>query len=506
METTRITSLLQQAVGLQQQGRFAQAEELYRQVLQLQPDNFDALHLSGVLARQTGRPQAALDLIRQAIQINPHQAAAYCNAGAALQDLQRPQEALASYDQALQIRPDYALALNNRGNALRNLLRYDEALASYQQAIAVKPDYAEAYNNHGSVLHRQHRYEAALLSYRRALQLNPVLADAWNNQGIALHALHAYEDAVASYEQALLIKPDYAEAYCNRGMALQKLRRFQQALDSYEQTLRLQPQYANAHVHRADSLRALGRNSEAIAAYRKALEHGANAGQINYALAALGAAPAPAASPAAYVKELFDQYAGHFEQHLLQGLQYRTPALLVDAVRQTAREATVPATPAAWNIVDLGCGTGLCGPLLKPLAGRLVGVDISPNMLEQAAQKGLYDELVYGEIAGFLRQQRDCYDLVLAADVFVYIGDLAEVFAGARQGLKSGGIFGFSVEESDGDDIVLRASRRFAHSPSYLRKMAQEYGFILEKMDRCAIRQDEGQDVYGYLLVMRCVK
>ena len=490
-----IVHILQQAVVLQQQGRFAQAESLYLQVLQVQPDNFDAMHLLGVLARQTARPELALDLIGRAIRINPQQAAAYCNAGAALQDLGRTEEALASYEKALELKPDYALALNNRGNALSKLLRHDESLASYQQAIAVKPDYAEAHHNHGTALHKLHRYEAALLSYRRALQLSPGFVDALNSQGIALHALRDFEAAMASYERVLQIRPDHADAWCNRGMALQKLQRFEQAVDSYEQALGINSQFVNAHLYRANSLRSLGRVDEAIAAYARARELGADPEQINYALAALGVLAAPAAAPAAYVKELFDQYAGHFDRHLLQDLHYRTPALLVELVK--------PLAPAgALDIVDLGCGTGLCGPLLKPMSRTLIGVDISPNMLEQASQKNTYDNLVCAEITDFLVQGRDCYDVVLAADVFVYIGDLAGIFAAARQALRAGGIFGFSVEASGHEDVVLQASRRFAHSAGYLQRMAQEYGFAVGEMKSCVLRRDKGIALDGYLVVM----
>lgn len=495
LDTARITLLLQQAVGLQQQGQFGRAESLYLQVLQTQADNFDAMHLLGVLARQTGRPELALDLINRAIRINPQQAAAYCNAGAALQDLNRPGEALASYDKALQLQPGYALALNNRGNALRNLSCYDEALDSYQQAIAAKPDYAEAYNNHAAVLCKQRRYEAALLSCRRALQLNPKFAEALNQLGIILHAMHDFEAAVVQYARVLQIQPGHAEAYCNRGMALHKLRRFQEAVDSYDQALRINPRFANAHLFRANSLHALERAEEAVTAYALAAEHGADVEQVNYALAALGVVAAPAASPPGYVKALFDQYADHFDLHLLDGLQYQTPAILVEMVREFAPAGTL-------DIVDLGCGTGLCGSLLKPFAKTLTGVDISPNMLEQAGKRAVYDHLACAEIVEFLGQRKDCCDVVLAADVFVYLGELAGIFAAARQALRAGGIFAFSVEESEREDVVLRPSRRFAHAEAYLRRVAQEHAFIIDKIDRRVIRQDHGLDLYGYLVVM----
>ncbi|WP_188564250.1 tetratricopeptide repeat protein [Undibacterium terreum] len=500
MDTARITSLLQQAVGLQQQGKYGHAESLYLQVLQMDASNFDAMHLLGVLARQTGRSELALDLISRAIQINPNQAAAYCNAGAVLQDLQRPEEALASYDKALHIKPDYVLALNNRGNALRNLSRYEEALEDYRQAIALKPDYAEAYNNQGIVLHKLGRNEAAIAAYQHALRLNPAFADACNNLGIAQHALHDFEAAIATYSSLIQAYPAYADAWCNRGMALQKSQLFQQALENYDEALRLRPDFANAHLYRANSLRALGRTEEAKSAYLHAREQGADAEQVDYALAALGVIAAPASSPASYVKELFDQYAEHFDLHLLEGLQYRTPALLVDMLREGLK---APSLAGTLDIVDLGCGTGLCGTLLKPFSRKLIGVDLSPNMLQQAAARNVYDTLACAEINQFLSDKPESCDVVLAADVFVYVGDLAGIFAAARAALRSDGLFAFSVEESEQEEIVLRPSLRFAHSSAYLQRMAERHGFIIKKMDSRVIRQDDGADLYGFLVVLQ---
>ncbi len=181
--------------------------------------------------------------------------------------------------------------------------------------------------------------------------------------------------------------------------------------------------------------------------------------------------------------------------HLQQNLQYRTPSLLMDLLRPH-----LPAT--VLDIVDLGCGTGLCGALLKAYAGRLDGVDISPAMLEQAKQKKLYDSLACVDIGEFLRRSECCYGLAVAADVFVYIGDLSDIFAAAGKVLKEGGLFAFSVEESEQEDIVLRASRRFAHSPAYLQRTADAHGFVIDEMAREVIRQDNGADVYGYLVVM----
>ena len=182
----QLAALFMQGLALHQQGQLAQANQIYAQVLALQPVHFDALHLSGVIAFQSKNPALAVELIGKAIAIKPDYADAYSNRGLALKELNRLDEALASYDRAIAIKPDYAEACSNRGLALQELKRVEEALASYDRAIAIKPDYADAYSN----------------------------------RGLALHELKRYEEALASYDRAIEIKPDYAEAYWNKSLAL----------------------------------------------------------------------------------------------------------------------------------------------------------------------------------------------------------------------------------------------------------------------------------------------
>ncbi|HSY26791.1 MAG TPA: tetratricopeptide repeat protein [Burkholderiaceae bacterium] len=498
-DATGVAVMMQQALSMHQRGQFNEAEKLYRQVLQDHPQHFDALHLLGVLARQGGHPQLALELIGQALQVDPHQAVAHCNIGVALQDLNQPERALHHYERALELNPNYAVALNNRGNTLRKLQRYDEALRSYEEALRCKPDYAEAYYNHATVLHKLRRFDEALAGFEQALRYKPDYPDAWCNHGLALQMLQRYEEALASYEQALQRAPQHAASWCNRGTVLRKMQRYDEALCCYDLALQHAPAMADAHLFRGNTLRALSRPDEAIASYRHALEHGADPEQVHYALAALGAEAAPMASPADYVKNLFDRYADHFDNHLQDVLHYRTPELLVAAVRKFG-------VGDACDTIDLGCGTGLCGPLLKPFSRSLVGVDLSPNMLDKALQREIYDQLACGDIVEFLQPKIDCYDLAVAADVLVYVGDLAPVFRMLQGALRNGSVFAFSVEDHDGDGFVLRASHRFAHSADYLTSMASDFGFSIEAMESQVLRYDDGVAINGNLALMTCRK
>jgi len=499
LDATAVAAMMQQALSLHQRGQLTEAERLYRQVLQSEPQHFDALHLLGVLARQDGHPRLALELIGQALRVDPYQAVAHCNIGAALQDLNQPERALHHYERALALNPNYALALNNRGNTLRKLQRYDEALCSYEEALRCKPDYAEAYYNQATVLHKLARFDEALAGFQQALRYKPDYPDAWCNHGLALQMLQRYDEALASYEQALQRAPQHAVSWCNRGTALRKMQRHEEALRSYDLALQCAPKMADAHLFRGNTLRALSRPDEAIASYRCALEYGADPEQVHYALAALGAEAAPAASPADYVKNLFDRYANHFDHHLQDVLHYRTPELLVAALHKM--NISEPC-----DTIDLGCGTGLCGILLKPFSRCLIGVDLSPNMLEKARQREVYDQLACGDIVEFLQPTIDCYDLAVAADVLVYIGDLAPIFQALQCALRNGGVFAFSVEDHDGDGFVLRASHRFAHSAAYLKSTASDFGFRIEAMDRQVLRYDDGVAINGRLVLTTCRK
>lgn len=235
--------LLSQAVALHQDGQLAQALALYKQMLALQPGNFDALHLSGVIAYQTNDPELAVELIERAIEINPNDAAAYFNCGLTLQNLKRNEAALQSYDRAIALNPDLATAHYNRGSVLNALKKHDAAIQSYDRAIALKPDYAEAYYNRGNALNALRKHEAAIQSYDRAIALKPDYAEAYHNRGSALQDIKRHQAALESYDKAILLKPDFADALNNRGGALKDLKQFQAAIVSYDKAIALKPDY-----------------------------------------------------------------------------------------------------------------------------------------------------------------------------------------------------------------------------------------------------------------------
>lgn len=263
---------LNTAITLHQQGRLVEAEAIYKEILLLQPQHFDALQLLAAIALQRKDSALAVELFDNALKIKPDSAEALNNRGAALRDLKRYEQALESYDQALKIKPDYIDALNNRGNVLRDLNRYEDALESYDRILKVKPDHAETHYNRGNALLDLTRYEQALESYNRALKIKPDHADALNNRGNALRSLNRYEEALDSYVRALKIKPGYANILNNHGNALLDLKRPEQALESYNRALEIQADYAEALYNRGAALRDLKRYEQALESYSGALK------------------------------------------------------------------------------------------------------------------------------------------------------------------------------------------------------------------------------------------
>jgi len=499
MTATDPISLLRQAVAHHQRGELTRAAALYAEVLAAAPDNFDALHLSGVIARQRKAPHEALELITRALAIDAGKAIAHCNLGAVLQDLGREQQALDSYERALALQPAYPLALCNRGNALRRLGQPELALDSYARALALTPRYPEALCHRALTLQQMDRHADALDDFGAALAERPAYAEALHGAAVSLLALDRPDDALDAFDRALRVQPDYPEAWCGRAALLLRAQEFDEALHSCEQALRLRPGYARAQLGRANVLRALGRRDAAVAAYEAALACGADADTVVYLLASLGAATAPQASPSGYVAALFDQYADRFDHHLVDVLRYRTPALLVDLlVRQLPERG-------ALDILDLGCGTGLCGPLLRPLARQLEGVDLSAGMLRQARELGVYDALACAELTAFLRGTPARWDVLTAADVLVYVGDLDGVFGAARGALRAGGRFVLSVEalaDDDAQEYALRASGRYAHGLRYIQALAARHGFTVREQVAGSLRQDSGVDVAGLLVAL----
>ena len=270
-----MTLTTRQALDLARQyynaGQLPEAEDIYQQILKIEPNQPDALHLLGVIASRTGRNDIAVEMIIKALAARPDNAGAHNNLGIALRKLGKLEEAAASYREALTINPDAARTHSNLGHVLQDLGRLDGAAASYGKALAINPDDAEAHNDLGNVLQNLDRPAEAVASYHKALAVNPDYAEAHNNLGSALQSLGTLDEAVASYYRALAIKPDYAVAHYNLGNALRESGMPDEAAASYDKALALNSEHVDAHNNLGLALQDLGKLDEAAAGFHKAL-------------------------------------------------------------------------------------------------------------------------------------------------------------------------------------------------------------------------------------------
>lgn len=394
----------------------------------------------------------------------------------------------ARFEASLALLPERASTLANLGTVRLALDKTEAALHALERSLALDAAQPDAWCQRGLALARLHRLADSVASFERALALDEHYRPALFHLGCMLNESRRHAQALQAFERLLALDADSGAAWFRHGQTLQALGRPAPALASYERALALDAAQPQAWINRGGILRESGRAAEAAAAYRSALAHGGDAEMIAFCLAAVepGRA-APAAPPRDHVQGLFDDYAQQFDAHLVQALHYRGHEALVDELRQAAGER--------WfgRALDLGCGTGLVGELLRTRATRIDGVDLAAGMLDAARVKGIYDRLVQADVATFLATTDDCYDLVAAADVFTYLGALDAVFAGVARVLLPGGLFAFCCEVADDDgaaDVVLRASLRFAHSRAYLERLAREHGFAVLRLVRRPFRED----------------
>jgi predicted TPR repeat methyltransferase len=337
-------------------------------------------------------------------------------------------------------------------------------------------------------------YEAGRLGeaerrFAAALALAPGRPSVLTNLGAVRLKLGRAAEAVELLQQALAQEPGDSEALAHCATALAELGRPAEALPLFERSLAADPRPAAVWMFRGSVLRELGRPTEAAASYREALARGGDAELLNYYLAGIEGGATPRHAPRQYVQALFDGYAEGFDTHLVSTLRYEAPRVLVE--RMTAGGGRFR------HALDLGCGTGLCGALLRPRADRLTGVDLSPQMLEKARASGAYDALAQADVAEFLGSTQDAFDAVIAADVFIYVGVLDEVFRLLAARMPAGGVFAFSVEECTEAEVVLRDSLRYAHSEAGIRRLAQQHGFRIDALDRRAVREDQRRPIAG---------
>ena len=401
-------------------------------------------------------------------------------------------DAEALYQQILEKVPDHPDVLHFAGVLAHQQGKSEEAISLIRQSLELDPNQADCYSNLGIVFKARGQFGDAVDAYRRAIAINPDHANAYSNLGVLLKAEDKPAEAEEAYRTAIRLNPEHIEAHHNLGVLLASIGRTREAVECYCRVTTLSPKHPEARRLLAMAHCTLGETDKAVQIFRDWLAEEPASSIAQHMLAATSGEGVPPRAADDYVEKIFDDFASSFDQKLTS-LSYRAPDIVAAMLADTGR-------PAAKDLVilDAGCGTGLCGPLLAPWARRLVGVDLSSGMLTRAGEKGVYDDLVKAELTGFLRSHPAEFDVIVSADTLVYFGDLADVVDAGARALCDGGVMIFTLEEMehDGQMFALHSHGRYAHAPEYVRAQLGAAGLEAEIV-RAELRMEGGQPVKG---------
>ncbi len=349
----------------------------------------------------------------------------------------------------------------------------------------------------GIAFFEQEEFEPAEAAFEQALALAPGRPSVLLNLGITRFQRQRFAQAIEPLQQVLAAEPAAPDGWLALARCHMRLGQLPESINSFQTLLAQQPDNGLAWQELGECFRLVGDWAQAAHAYQQAMAHGHDTDYTRFLLAAVapqGEVPQP---PSSYVQALFDDYAADFEAHLVGTLGYQGHQAVV---RHLPGHGQQP----LGHVLDLGCGTGLCGQLVRPQATRLVGVDLAPQMVDKCRETGLYDELWTGDLHERLAASTHTFDTVLAADVLIYVGALERLFALLAPRMKAGGVWSFSVEAGEpGSGVQLLTSLRYSHAPDYIATLAQQHGFSVLGQHTAPIRHDQRQPVMGDFFVLK---
>ncbi len=548
--STELSTLLADARQIHQQGKLTQAIDRYEQIIALAPQNADALQGLGMCAAQLNHMKEAVDYFNRALEQNPDNYSLHNNIANAYKALGDLDKTIQHYQNALRINPHYAAAHNNIAIVFALKNNYREALNHYRIAVHTEPDFVAAHYNLGLLLLKQGESDAATVQFKNVQTLNPNHIEAHFYSGVLHLRANRFDQAEQDFQQALTLNPEHVDALVNIGVIAIKRGQEQLAVDYFTKALSLDEdnmdarnnlaalfihhdRYENALIHYDFLLKkspenieylynagvaqmALGHLQEARIHFETILNHQENhfatlnnlaaihsrLGQRKEAIQLLSRAitvnPSDSSCqfmlnaltgeknqlPACpdYIHNLFDQYALYYEQHMQGALHYALPHYIGRLLHQFHGVDKVE------RALDLGCGTGLMGVVMREISSHLTGVDLSAKMLAIAREKTIYDTLMESEIIHFLQQDTHTYSLVIAADVIPYLGELETLFGLIRKRLANQGLFILTTEISIDEPWQLQSSARFSHHERYIQSLCAQHHLELIHQEKTIAR------------------
>ncbi|WP_116368361.1 tetratricopeptide repeat protein [Parahaliea mediterranea] len=504
-----------EARSLASKGQVEAAKRIYHQILAQQPGNKKARKALKALQSQPGGPLTQDDFQRvthlmgrgkleaaraeasQLVRHHPEQPALHNLLGVIHTRMNRLEASVEDYRRALRLQPDFTDAINNLGATYNKLERYEDAARCYQTVLASNPRDPDCWYNLGNSQRGMKAHRDAVKSYQTSLKLRPLSAEAYHNLGNTYVDLGDAENAIACYESALGIREDFHAA--RRGLASTYFSqgRIGQAGTCYQRILKDLPNDVTSLRGLANVQANSGLHTAAAETFSRVLA--LSPGDINarHHLDALQRRRSERA-PEAYVRSVFNAYAVGFEEHLGTTLGYAAPAklrALYDELNPEGGKQSIG--------LDMGCGTGLVGAAFSDVVERFTGIDLAPQMLQEAEKKGVYHQLIEGDLLTTLPTLDAPANLILCADTLVYLGRLDKLFGTVAKAAAPGAQFLFTTEHLMEGDYELLPSARYAHSREYVEDCAKGAGLALKHFEITPLRKERGEWLDGgfYCLV-----
>jgi len=417
----------------------------------------------------------------------------------ALHQSKKYAEAMTLYKKILKSQPENPSALHFYGLLHYHQGKYKEATKLILASIAINPNYLDAYLNLGNVFMQSQEFSDARKCYEKVLAISPYHIGAATNLGILLKYLAEFSKSEALLSEVCKNAPNWGQGYYNLANTLVVMGKEKkaEALDTYIKAVEHDPQITSAYgpITRLSYLLNLPEKAKNVLDKWASTASDESAPVISHMLAAFSGENIPARANDTYVTKTFDGYAEGFEASLAS-LEYKGPQLLAEALVEKKLGGS-----QRLNILDAGCGTGLCSDALSPIARKLIGIDISSKMLKQAKLKQCYDRLVCQSLETAIKQYDDYFDLVVSMDTLVYFGDLEPVLTDVANAIKPGGNLIFTVEKSfKPGTYFLTQSGRYSHTEEYVEKQLNLLNFVDVQIKQTVTRKEFNQDVASLLV------
>jgi predicted TPR repeat methyltransferase len=379
--------------------------------------------------------------------------------------------------------------------------KFDEAARSIRKFLRINPKHVAALHWLGVIYFQTRQYQQAQEILGQALRIAPDFFEGLRIRALCLLSLQRYREAIPNLERASRLQPSHIEVLVNLGLAFQESGQPAEALASFDRALALDASNPTVWNNHGSALVALSRHEDALISFKRALKIAPKfetaAANLFIVQQKLGKVERIAFHA---LREMFDEVAPEFDAMMVDGLSYRAHL----QVREMA-DRVLPARGNGWRILDIGCGPGLVGEAFADMArgGRLDGIDLAPKMIETARARGIYDELLLGDLEILLNAPGPKYDLIVSADTMIYLGDLGPTFRGAFQRLDPGGFYIFACEAKTGEGWEFTACNRFAHSEAYLRQEAARAGLTFLAITQNTLRVEKSEPVAGFAVALR---